>query len=119
MPITRVERMAQLQLRPFSVGEMLDAAFKIYKDRFRTLVMITAAVVVPLGIVQALLAAQILADPNDPDAGAIFGSIIVGLIALVVTNVATAALTLAVADAYLGDDKEVFPLPQLAFLYYF
>ena len=97
--------MAQLQLRPFSVGEILDASFTIYKSRFKQLITIAAVVVVPLGIIQALLLASILATPEDVSIGDAGGLLLVQLAGLVVMQVATAALTLAVAGAYLNDDS--------------
>ena len=42
-------------LRPLSVAEILDAAFRLYRRRFVPLVTIAAVVYVPLGIVQAVL----------------------------------------------------------------
>lgn len=95
--------MAQLQLRPFSVGEVIDAAFSVYKNHFKQLITITAVVVVPLGVVQALLTAQILADPDALSASTAGASLAVALLGMVVTQVATAAITLAVADAYLDN----------------
>ena len=94
--------MAQPELRPFGVGEMLDAAIKIYRDRFTTLITVTAVVVVPLGILQAMLTAQILSDPADLGAG--LASLVLAVVGVVVTQVATAAVTLAIADAYLDNE---------------
>ena len=97
--------MAQLQLRPFSVGEILDAAFTIYKSRFKQLITITAAVVVPLGIVQALFIASILSNPEEASIESLGSFGLVAIVGGVVTQVATAALTLAVAGAYLNDNS--------------
>ena len=97
--------MAQLQLRPFTVGEMIDAAFTIYKSRFKQLITVAAVIVVPLGIIQALLLASILTNPEEASLEGIGGLGAVAIAGLIVTQVATAALTLAVAGAYLNDDS--------------
>ena len=98
--------MAQLQLRPFSVGEIIDAAFTVYKERFKQLITISAVVVIPLGILQALLAGSL--DTTDPD-GALRVLPAIGALTIlgaIVSQIATAAITRAVADAYLGIDSD-------------
>ena len=84
---------------------MIDAAFTIYKSRFKQLITVSAVIVVPLGIIQALLLASILTNPEEAWPEAIRGLGAVAIAGLIVTQAATAALTLAVAGAYLNDDS--------------
>ncbi len=46
--------MARPQLRPLTVGEMLDAVFSIYRNRFKDLVLAVAVVGVPIGILSVI-----------------------------------------------------------------
>lgn len=51
------------ELRPRGVGEMVDAAIRLFRNNFWTLVRISASVLVPIGIVQ--IVATILVGPVD------------------------------------------------------
>ena len=107
------------QLRPLGVGETLDAGFKIYKARFRTLVLCVLVPVVPITIVMILLLASVsdgafTADRtfnNDTsgvttsdDGVALAGVGITFLLNALMGLLATAACLRAVSAAYLGDD---------------
>ena len=54
------------ELRPLRVGEVLDVALKIYRERFGTLVRAVAVVVIPVAVVIALVQISI----PDPTTGA-------------------------------------------------
>lgn len=54
------------ELRPLGVGEMVDAAIRLFRTNFGTLVRISAAVLVPIGIVQ--LVATLAVGPIDLNA---------------------------------------------------
>lgn len=101
--------MAQLQLRPFTVGEILDASFTVFRNRFRQLTILAAIVVVPLGILQGLWAASLADAANDPtpefDTGLLGASLALLVVGIVIAQIATAAITRAVADAYLDIDS--------------
>ena len=100
------------ELRPLGLGEILDAAFKVYKAHFKTLCLCVVFVVVPLAILSTLL--TLSADPSafdpSPDAAddATFGGaqiaalIITVVLAVLLSTLATAACTRAVAAAYIG-----------------
>lgn len=47
--------MSPFSLRPLNVGETLDAGFKLYTRHFRTLLAISAVVLLPLGVLQLVL----------------------------------------------------------------
>ncbi|HSM59027.1 MAG TPA: hypothetical protein VK879_22925 [Candidatus Sulfomarinibacteraceae bacterium] len=114
-------------LRPLRAGEILDRAIRLYRQHFLTFVGIIALVQVPLILVQMLSSLlafggfiggleEILANPAAaPDspmdifgpsylAGASLSSLTGILGFILVQGVATAALTYAVASAYLGSE---------------
>lgn len=54
---------ARGDLRPLGVGEMVDAAIRLFRTNFVTLIKISAVVLVPIGLVQ--LAATVVVGPVD------------------------------------------------------
>ena len=98
------------ELRPLSIGEILDVAIKIYLRNAWTLFRVVLVVVAPVEIVSALIQAS--AATNDSDTAtlsshdlalylsAIGAAAVLGLLA---NTVATGASFKAVADAYLGE----------------
>lgn len=96
--------MARPQLRPLSVGETLDAVFSIYRDRFSAMVTIIAVILVPVGILSAIIQSSMFTTVGDLNAGrtTIGGAIIVSILGWVAQLLATAAVTKAVAGEYLG-----------------
>lgn len=53
------------ELRPRTVGEILDAAFKLYTSNVRTLLIISAVVFVPIGILQLVVTSGVGVEPMD------------------------------------------------------
>jgi hypothetical protein len=105
-----VQATAAPELRPLSIGEILDVAIKIYLRNAWTLFRVVLVVVAPVEIVSALIQAS--AATNDSDTttlsshdlalylSAIGAAAILGILA---NTVATGASFKAVADAYLGE----------------
>jgi hypothetical protein len=102
------------QLRPLGLGEILDAAFKIYRTHFKTLALCVLVVAVPLTILAVLVQASAADNAFDPTPTAaqtdarFSGAGIAGfagsaLLAALATLLATAACTRAIAGAYLGE----------------
>jgi Membrane domain of glycerophosphoryl diester phosphodiesterase len=98
------------QLRPLSVGEMLDAGFRLFRARFTTLILCVLVPVVPLTIVAAAVQASV--DPNafdldattTTDSGtALAGSLVGSLIQFAAAALAIAACFKAISAAYLGE----------------
>jgi hypothetical protein len=100
------------ELRPLALGEILTTAFGLYRRHFRTLCLSVLVVVIPLAILDTLLAASLSSDPFDPtpertagsstggdDVGALAANV---LVIVLLFTLATAAATRAVAIAYLG-----------------
>lgn len=113
-------RFASMQLsmmRPRRVGEILDAGIKIYLARARTLMGLTAVVVVPMQILGAIVLLSTVPSGGDvpvnsigfttrtqpvPDPAARLGaSAVVLVIQLVAGSLVTAACVKAVSDTYL------------------
>lgn len=107
-----------LALRPLGIGEMLDAAIKVYRTRPRQMVVATAVVIGPAIVLQTLV--QLSAgDPQaltetDPttglptlEAGPLFlylaGLLTSTAILLVANSLALAGTTRISVGAYLGD----------------
>ena len=97
-------------LRPLGIGELLDAAFKIYRTRFKTLVLCVLVPVVPIIIVQQLVLASVTDDLTttqngsvrfDFTATAVTAIGVVVLLSILLGLLATAACTRAVTAAYL------------------
>jgi hypothetical protein len=102
------------QLRPLSVGEMLDAGFRLFRARFWTLILCVLVPVVPLTIVATGVQASV--DPNafdldsteTVDSGtALAGTLVASLIQFAAAALAIAACFKAISAAYLGDRADV------------
>ncbi len=108
-------------LRPLGVGEIIDAAIKVYKNNASTLLTLTAVVVVPVQIVSALIIASGLPDFDQSTAirttpgatapnvdfgalrTAIAAVLVSSLLNIVAAQLATAASLRTVSEAYLGE----------------
>ncbi len=115
------------ELRPLSIGEILDRAIRLYRHKFLVFIGIIAIVQVPLSILQLLIAAISSANMFQsanafqsetallqynkmlPTLLATSGvSILVSILSLILLQgVATAAMTRAIADLYLGHDTSI------------
>lgn len=63
--------MQPMELRPRTVGEILDVAFKLYTSHIRKLLIIAAVVFIPIGIIQLFITSGSTLNPMDlldPDA---------------------------------------------------
>ena len=89
-------------LRPLSVGQILDRAFRLYRGNFLTFLAIVGVVQLPLALVQVFNAAAAQSD-SPTFAGLVAILAILLLLAGILANqIASAALSRAVADVYLG-----------------
>jgi hypothetical protein len=105
-----VQASAAPELRPLSIGEILDVAIKIYLRNAWTLFRVVLVVVAPVEIVSALIQAS--AATNDSDRATVSshdltlylsGLSATTVLGLLANTVATGASFKAVADAYLGE----------------
>lgn len=105
---------ATTELRPLRIGEVLDAAFKVYRRNAVTLWKIIALVVIPVNVLGALILLSVLPDDffepgfagttlTDSEIWAFAAAMIVlALISVVTILAATAACLKVVSDSYLG-----------------
>jgi len=97
------------QLRPLSVGEMLDAGFRLFRHRFGTLVLCVLVPIVPLTILGTIITAstdEAAFDVNAPasDSGtAIAGAIVGAFVQSIGAALAVAACFKVISAAYLGE----------------
>jgi hypothetical protein len=107
-----------LVLRPMGVGELLDAAIRLYRAEWKNLMAIVAIVLLPLEFLRAFLLREIGGPfaPPDPTLlpseveSALITSSILGVIEfLVIQPFLTAAVARACSDVYLGHRLVVGP----------
>jgi hypothetical protein len=97
------------QLRPLSVGEILDAGFKLFRHRFGTLVACIFVPIVPLYILGTIIVGSTdptafdVNAPVDNSGTAVFGRLIDQLLSSIAAAVAVAACFKAISAAYLGE----------------
>lgn len=117
---------ASYNLRPLSLGDLLDRAIRLYRRNFFKFIGIIAIVQIPITIIGLLISlftlgdfVQLAADPtalenmeNMESPFELFGpnfftgmgaSVIVGIVSAFLLAIAMAAVTRLVADAYLGE----------------
>ena len=108
-------------LRPLGIGEMLDAAIKVYRSRARAMVVATGVVVAPAIVLQTLVQLsagdpQALTETDAAtglptiDARSLFvylgGTFASTVILLVANNLALAGTTRISVGTYLGDETD-------------
>ena len=127
------------QLRPLSVGEVLDASFKIVRQRFGTLAGCVLVVALPLNIVNTLITTSTSDNAfnlDETSAGSdvstgteLAGVLLTTTLALVLTTLSAAACFRAISGVYLGENPTVgdslrfaasrlLPVIVLSFLYF-
>jgi hypothetical protein len=99
------------------VGELIDAALKIYRSRFRTLLAAVAVPLLPVVVLSALLGTSSTEFSVDPVTGEPTGdggdllvtflaTVLSGFLAVIGTSIATAACFRSISGAYVGDDPD-------------
>jgi len=97
------------ELRPLSIGEILDVAIKIYLRNAWTLFRVVLVVVAPVQIVSALIEASAASSGDTTRVSShdialgVTAIVAVAILGIVANTVATGASFKAVADAYLGE----------------
>lgn len=93
------------EIRPMSVGEILDTGFRLLRNHFGLLVAIAAIAYGPLGILQLALA-QVTGSGRGQDGAMLVPMlVVVGLMTLVFLlafPLASTAMTMALGDLYVG-----------------
>lgn len=118
-------RTGPLPLHPMSVGDILDGAFKLLKANARTILLIVAAIIVPVQFLSAFAVREqvsmgllnILSDPTLVDSDANFGvgnpavTILTGVVSLLTGPFIAGAVSRVVAASYIGE--QMGPGPAL------
>lgn len=103
-------------LRPLSVGEILDASFKVYGRNFMTMARAILVVAIPFSLISAVVRASISTSGSSssafptistnstttPSTSAAVASLLVAILTVVSASVSTAIIYRVVGDAYLG-----------------
>ena len=105
-------------IRPRTLGEILSAAFEIYKANASKLLVIVALVVVPLSLIGALLGEALEAETTVDEFGNVqlestdwfaffLGLAVVALVFVIISAILQAAMMRAAALATIGDPVDV------------
>ena len=103
-------------LRPLGVGEVIDAALKIYRARFMTMLKAVAVVVIPVQLINVIVVLSLpdvtttrttsngfTTTQSTGNGGAVIAALlVVQMVTILSSLVATAACLKVVSDAYLG-----------------
>jgi hypothetical protein len=106
------------QLRPLSVGEVLDASFKVVRQSFGTLALCVLVVALPLNIIDTLILASTSENGFNLDSASfatedvstgtqLAGGLLRAIINIVLLTIASAACFRAVSSVYLGEQPTV------------
>ena len=93
------------EIRPMSVGEILDTGFRLLRNHFGLLVSIAAVAYVPMGLLQVLITQLAGGGKEQMTAMAVPLLILVALLAIayaVALPWVATALTMAIGDLYVG-----------------
>jgi hypothetical protein len=102
--------------RPMGIGEILSAAFQLYRRHWRTLLAIAAVVVVPFTLLQYLIGDQVRTRGEETANGVVvetatwavgIAGLVAALAGVVMFLVLTGAITRAVAAEVAGEDPSV------------
>ena len=98
------------------VGELIDAAIKLYRSQWKRLMAIVAIALVPITFLQVFITRSLGTSfstpssvPEDVDTTLIAGGVVALIEFLVVQPFLTAAMAKASADVYLGHPVLVGP----------
>jgi len=105
------------RLRPLGIGETLDWAIKLYRNNAVTLWIIVSVIIVPLQVIEVIV--RRLTLPSDvflqngtlytatgQSTGEVIALVLVSLLVLIGSLVATGATLRALVDAYLGHPSD-------------
>jgi hypothetical protein len=104
-------------LRPLGIGEILDAAIKLFLRHWKPLVLSVVGLILPVQILSALVTASVAPEQFDltssetgvdegEEAEFLIGQGVIALLSVISVLLATAVCFKAVADAYLGVEPD-------------
>ena len=98
--------MAQLQLRPLDVGEILAASLTVYRRRWKTLVAVAGVLILPYAVFYLILAEpppEISPIPTNDEVGELLSAMAPWLvIRLFIVTILFAAVIRTVVETYVG-----------------
>jgi hypothetical protein len=103
------------QLRPLSIGEILDAGVKIYRNKFATMLKAVAVVIVPVQVLNVLITLSLpdtsttvgaTTTSSDSEWAGVAALLLIFVINVVSSALAEAACLKAVSDTYLGTETD-------------
>jgi len=101
------------EIRPMSIGEILDTGFRLLRNHFGMLMGLAAIVYVPVGILTQVITGLTPDDPEQMQAGAALPILVAMLGIVVVLGIGypliSTAITLALGDVYVGRPTGVGP----------
>src|SRR5262245_2764686 len=106
--------------RPRTAGEILGDAFRLYARHWQNLIVIVAAIVIPLSFVQVLLGEVLIREGLTEEEfrggvevsvgtalGAVLAGLVVAIVSVLMWTILTGAITRAAAGTFLGRDLDV------------
>jgi hypothetical protein len=107
-------------LRPRTVGEILGDAFRLYARHWQNLILLVAAIVIPLSVAQVLigdawirggLATEEIQGGVEVSTGGALGGVLGGLVLIAISilmwTILSGAITRAAAGTFLGRDLDI------------
>ena len=98
------------EIRAMSFAEIMDTGFRIVRQHFGLIIGIAAALYVPVAILGALVAPEPVPGAGpwaSVDAGRVGFLIGLGLYAIIVSPIVSAAITFAIGEIYVGRSASV------------
>lgn len=99
------------QLRPLSIGEVLDAAIKLYTKNFVNLLKIVAIVIIPVAVITYVVIAATLPSGAFVSGGTLYtpngtlgatGTVVEIVLSVLAALIVEGALAISLVDAYIG-----------------
>ena len=107
-------------LRPRTVGEILGDAFRLYARHWQNLIVIVAAIVIPLSFLQVALAEVWIREgltgeefrggvevSTGTALAGVLGGLVVAFVSILMWTILTGAVTRAAAGTFLGRDLDI------------
>jgi hypothetical protein len=94
------------EIRPMSIGEILDTGFRLLRNHFGLLMGLAAIVYVPMGLLSQLMIGIAGGDPEQMQMEVVIPILVTALVLLVVVSIGyplvSTAITMALSDVYVG-----------------
>src|SRR4029453_14701740 len=111
LPKAGSARTGPLPLHPMMFSDLLDGSFRLLKANLGAIVLVGAVFLIPVNLVGALQGASVLEEAAGPAASnaPLIGSVVAGLVTILVTPFIGGATAMIVAASYLGGGLKAGP----------